>query len=205
MENISFKNAQFTLKEDRSTKLILETNPAKPKTIYQQDLPVFLRIVIAAMFSGIIAINLLQTVKPGLLVLIFTVLFFAILAILTYIMRNGLAIYPKDKDYRYHTIITLDAQQHKITKTETNKRVALLQDEYLFEQVQQITLFCIDQSPMPEDQWTSMVTFSFADQSQMVVNSGPYSAMNFTANKLAALLNITVEKKLIASVSDFPI
>ena len=204
MENLSLENAQFTIKEDTPTKLILETNPAEPKTIYQKSFPLVLSIVIAAMLSGLIAINFMKSMKQGLIVLLFPILFFAILLILNYVANQSLAVYANNKVYGYKTITTIDAENHKITKTETNKRVALLQAEYDFEQVKQIVIFCVDQSPMPEHRWASVVAFSLGDHDHMVVNSGPYAAMNALADKLETLTNIPKEKKLVGSIAELP-
>lgn len=204
MENLSLEKAQFTIKEDSPTKLILETNRAEPKTVYQKDFPLSFSIVLAAMLSGFITLNLQGTVKPGQIVLLFPILFFAIFLTLHYIANQSLAVYANNKVYGYKTIITINVENHKITKTETNKRVALLQAEYAFKQVEQITIFCIDQSPMPEDQWASVVSFSLTDHDHMVVNSGPYAAMNALADKLETLTNIAKEKKLVGSIAELP-
>ena len=76
----------------------------------------------------------------------------------------------------------------KITRTKTDPKRPSEQTELHLSQVKDITLFSVDYSPMPENQWPSVVAFTLLDNSSFVFDSGRRDEMEPLANKISGLI-----------------
>ena len=107
------------------------------------------------------------------------------------------------KDKSEMTII-LDLRYQKVTRTKTDPKHQVEQTELHLSQVKDIALFSVDYSPMPENQWPSVVAFTLLDDSSFVFNSGRRDEMKPLADKISGLIEKSVEGKIVFTPKDFP-
>jgi hypothetical protein len=102
------------------------------------------------------------------------------------------------------TTVILDLRYQQINRTKTNPKRPIEQVKINFSQVKNIILFSIDYSPMPVEQWPSVVAFTLLDESRFVFDSGRRDEMQPLAEKISRLIEITAEEKIVFTPKDFP-
>jgi hypothetical protein len=110
----------------------------------------------------------------------------------------------KTKKFNGETSIVLDLNYKRINHTKTIQQRPDEQTNLPIDQVRQITIFSADYSPMPENQWPSEMVFTLLDGSSFVFNSGRRDEIKSLAEKIAGLINKSVEEKFVSSPKDFP-
>jgi len=102
------------------------------------------------------------------------------------------------------TTIILDINYQKISRTKTTSKQPVEQTSIPFDQVKNITLYSVDYSPMPEFQWPAAITFDLVGGLKFAFNSSQLGEMESLANKIAKLINKSVEEKNVNNPKDFP-
>jgi hypothetical protein len=203
---VTLEHAQLIIKEETPTKLILETNPSRPNTAYRRETSLALNIIIASIASGLIVFALPSFSKMNMFVvgLLFIVLVFVIFVLLMYLSQKILDLFQKSRDGHHITTITIEADHNRVNYTKSSKGSVSDKRELSFDQVDKVTLFSVDYSPMPERQWPSVIAFNLTDNSNFIINSGHREEMKFIANKIVSLIEKSLEEKYVGSPKELP-
>ena len=102
------------------------------------------------------------------------------------------------------TTVVLDLTYQKITQSKNTPKQPTEQTSLSLDQIKNITLYSVDYSPMPEDQWPSAMTFVLQNDSTFVFNSGRRDEMKLLTDKISKLIEKSVEEKFVSTPKDLP-
>lgn len=118
--------------------------------------------------------------------------------------RRKAGIFSFGKRQNSETTIILDLRYKRITRTKMIPKHPDEQTGLSFDQVQNITLYSADYSPMPDTQWPSAIAFILHDGSSLLFNSGRRDEMKLLADKIGSLTGLSMEEKFVSSPKEFP-
>lgn len=204
-KQVALKYSQLIIKDESPAKLILETNPLKPNSVYRSEPSIVWIGVIALIASALLTSLFVYQGKPSrgdfYLFLIITVI---IMLILIFMRDKLYRLFEKFRDTRHTTTITIDFDYNKVIHAKSIQGRMSDQRELSFTQIGKITLFSIDYSPMSPNLWPSVMAFTLLDDSNFVINSGQHDEMKFLGDKFSALIEKPLEEKYVNTPKDFP-